>query len=103
MLINKKEKCIPDMLNCIIDCGFDINNTFNDQIPSLLESFAIYSISKNIPAIQVLLDRGGDIDAPSLKASKRKSIYEYVIEMKGATQCLIKLFKNAKEQRDGKK
>lgn len=104
-LVNKKDKVIPDMLNCLIDCGFDINNTYDGKTPSLLESFAINSIQKNIPAIRVLIDRGGDIDAPCLKAkqnSKNLTIYEYVMEMRGCTPPLKELFNDAKRQKNKK-
>lgn len=79
-LVNRRErKEVLDMLNLLIDNGFNINDTHGGKTPTLLEGF-LKAISKNVDAIQLLINRGADINAPSYyEKSKYNTIYDFAM------------------------
>lgn len=94
-LVNREGKEALDMLSFLIDRGFDINNTHNGKVPSLLECY-VAAIKKNIPAITLLLNSGADVDLKYSKSKNGQTIYEFVMSSKNDQ--LKKLFAAHKKQ-----
>lgn len=93
---NKRGKEILEMIELLIDNGFEINNTHDGKVPTLLESFVFISVP-NYEAIKFLLNKGADVDAKVINPANNKgnniSIFQYV--MKSLNQRLKRLFKEA--------
>ena len=94
-LVEKKEN-VPEMLELLINEGFDINLRYDETFPTLLESF-LCGISKNYLAIEVLIKYGADINANHSRKKDRQgnkmTLAQFVKE--GYDRKLKILFDNA--------
>ena len=61
-LTAKKGPIVLEMLDLLLEYGFDVNARYSDEYLSLLEQF-ISSFNKNYPAIEALIKYGADINA----------------------------------------
>ena len=80
LIVNKDRKKATEMLQCLIENGFNINQRFDNNSPSLLQDF-LCGISKNYEAIELLIKYGADVNAPIIKRNviQFPSIIQYVM------------------------
>ena len=100
-LAEQKGPKVSEMLELLIEYGFDVNARFNDDCPTLLEQF-IMAITKNYPVIELLIKYGADINATHShqmdKDNKKITLLQFVKE-RGNSK-LKKIF--LQEERDNK-
>lgn len=93
-LINKRDHSkVCDMIKFLIENGFDVNNRYDVNSPTILESF-ILGVIKNHDAIKLLIEYGADINAlGSAQLTKKGSItlLQYVNESMKHNQRISKL------------
>mgnify|MGYP001058873192 CR=1 FL=1 len=70
-LIDRKGKCVAEIILLAIENGLDINKRYDLNSPTILESF-IEAISKNYDAIELLIKYGADINALHSRRTDRK-------------------------------
>ena len=69
-LVEHKGPKVSEMLELLIEYGFDVSARFNDDCPTLFEQFII-AITQNYPAIEFLIKYGADINATHSRQTGR--------------------------------
>ena len=79
-LIHTREtEKVVEMLELLIENGFDVNIRHDEKSPTILEYFAL-SPNKNYDAIELLIKYGADVNAKFSRGEKDFSLKQYVLE-----------------------